>query len=170
MTVLYMGCLLIYLLLVCLPQGNSVETAALLTAIAFHAVLTAVALSRATASFRGFQATVLFFGAEILLLALWLGICVFPDAPALLFPLTLILMTQIYTMPPQATLPFIGGFAALFLLLSALFKPAGVFYQDLLSTAVALAIAVVAYCTQMGDKLDAFAVRRTFSACAPWTA
>lgn len=71
---------------------------------------------KTVSSARAVSGPVLFFGAEIMVLAVWLGIGAFPDTPALLFLLMMIMMTQIYTLPPWNILPLIIGFYLLFLL------------------------------------------------------
>jgi diguanylate cyclase (GGDEF)-like protein len=161
MTVLYLACLLIYLLVICPLQGNVLQTSAVTAAITFHIVLTIIAQTHITSTLRGFRVTVAVFGVEILSLAMFLGVFAFPNTPALLFPLILVLMTQIYTLPPRSTLSLIGAAWLLFLLLSFAFKPIDAFWQDLLSSTVAAAISLVAHYSQLRYKLDFFAMRQS---------
>lgn len=159
MAALYAVFLLLFLFLVCLPQENFLQTDAVLIAIMCHSVLTVVAWSGRISSFRGFRTAVMLFGGEILSLALYLGIFAFPGTPAMLFPLAIVLMTQIYTIPPRPVLSLIGFFTVLFLVLASQVEPMEVFFRDLTAIAAALAIALVTYLSQLHYKLEASALR-----------
>jgi diguanylate cyclase (GGDEF)-like protein len=160
MTWIYLLCLLAYLLLVCMPQGMESQTRAILIATVIHtAVSVASLLFRRMPSQRITTGLILLFGAEILVLAAWLGLRVFPAQAALLFPLTLVLMTQIYTLPPRAILPEIFTAAVIFLVFSFRYKPVNVFQQDALATVVALGIGSISFAELLRFKIDAFIIR-----------
>lgn len=152
-----------YLLIVCPLQNVPRQTVSMLAAFAVQTLFSGIVryLSEKTIpSARAVDGLVLFFGVEIMTLALWLGIAAFPRTPALLFPLLLVMMTQIYTLPPQMILPLTVGFSALFLLGSWQFKPRQIFLQDAITGTVALIIATVSYLTLLRFKTDAFTVRQ----------
>lgn len=152
-----------YLLIVCPFQAVQRQTVAML--IGFAAQMLFVGIIRylsekSVPSARAVNGLILFFGVEIMVLALWLGVAAFPRTPALLFPLMLVMMTQIYTLPPWNVLPLTVGFYVLFLLSSGLYKPRAVFLLDVITSTVALNIALVSYLTLLRFKIDAFIVRQ----------
>jgi diguanylate cyclase (GGDEF)-like protein len=152
-----------YLLIVCPLQNVQRQTVAMLVAFAVQTLFSGIVryLSEKTVpSARIVTGLVMFFGIEIMMLALWLGVVAFPRTPALLFPLLLVMMTQIYTLPPWNVLPLTAGSYVLFLLGSGFFKPHGVFLLDIVTGTVALSIALVSYFTLLGFKTDAFLVRQ----------
>lgn len=158
---LYLLCLVAYLLFVCLPQGIAAQTWAVAVAMIVHgAYMGAAWKPMHSKSVKVTEVLIILFGAEILLLTGWLGIAVFGEAPALLFPLMLILMTQIYNIRPTVEVPFVCGYALVFLMFSAAFKQPEVFIWDVIACAIAMAIGFVSYFTSLRYKADMFALQQ----------
>lgn len=152
-----------YLLLVCPFQNVRRQTVGVLIAFALqtlYAGIVRLLAEKKVPSARAVNGFILFFGVEIMALAMWLGIAAFPDVPALFFPLMLILMTQIYTLPPRNILSLTVGSYFLFLALSLLFKPRMAFVQDIITSSAALITALVSYLTLLRFKIDAFIIRQ----------
>lgn len=163
MSWLYLLAQAAYLLIVCPLQKVQSQTTAMLVAFAVQMLFAGIIRyfsEKSVPSARAVSGLVLFFGVEIMTLALWLGIVAFPDTPALLFPLMLVMMTQIYTLSPWNILPLTVGFYLLFLLSSFLLKARAAFLQDAVTSSAALGVALVSYLTLLRFKVDAFTVRQ----------
>ena len=157
MSRLYMVCLAAYLMLVCLPQGNAKLTWAVAAAAAAHAVFVMAVwekMDNETPS--DVEGIIVFFGIEILMLTGWVGIAVFREMPAFLFPLMIVLMSQIYTMRPKVTLSIVGVSAGAFIIASGITKQPEIFILDAMSCIIAVVISTVSYFAALQYKTDMF--------------
>ncbi|MEA4814855.1 MAG: diguanylate cyclase [Oscillospiraceae bacterium] len=154
---LYLVCLIVHLLFVCLPQGIAAQTWAVAAATAVHAVFMMTVWEKMdNASPRTIERIIVFFGIEILMLTGWVGIVVFREMPAFLFPLMIVLMSQIYTMRPKVTLSIVGVSAGAFIIASGITKQPEIFILDTMSCIIAAAISMVSYFASLQYKTDMF--------------
>ena len=157
MSRLYMVCLAAYLMLVCLPQGNADQTWGVSAAAAVHAVFMVTVWKKMdTAAPRTVEGIIVLFGIEILMLTGWAGIMVFREMPAFLFPLMLVLMSQIYTLRPKVTASLVGAAAGAFIIASGIAKQPEIFILDTMSCIIAVVISTVSYFAALQYKTDMF--------------
>lgn len=152
-----MVCLAAYLMLACLPQGNADQTWGVAAAAAVHAVfMLSVWEKTDNETPRDVEGIIVFFGIEILMLTGWVGIAVFREMPAFLFPLMIVLMSQIYTMRPKVTLSIVGVSAGAFIIASGIAKQPEIFILDAMSCIIAVVISTVSYFAALQYKTDMF--------------
>ncbi len=158
MTFVYLGFLAAYGLAAALPMGNAVQNKTVWAAVAAQLAysLCVTLKKKPPAHIAAEYAWLLIFGMMIVGPAIFLGTFVFREGGAWLFPLELILLTQIYTMPPLEKCIELPLYTAAFLTCSFLFKSPEWFWQDVLSAFMALGIAMVSYFTLTWYKIESF--------------
>lgn len=156
MTLLYAGGILIYFLTAGLYAKNKEQDIVVLTALAAQLVYSACVWSRKRApkSSLVMSLWLWIFGCMIMTLAIALGDFVFTANNAWLFLIMLILLTQIYSIPPYQMFIALPAYVALFLFFSNLNKGAHLFYIDTISSISALVVAFIAYVTILGYRIS----------------
>lgn len=161
MSLLYLGFLAAYLVFALTinptPLHLQVVAAAIVAQLAF--IVWTFAHGSHVPNGSVVAASLAIFGAEILALAAVLGTVVFPHDAALLFPLALVLMTQIYTLPPRRCAVLVVLATVVFLVLSAVLKGGLLFVWDCVSTIVALGIAGSSYIVLTDYKVSAWEMK-----------
>ena len=157
MTMLYASTLVAFFLIVCLPMKNTVQMEAVVIAfIAQYCFTIIVLLQKEPPKAEWLENLYLRgFGGMIMALGLALGVFIFPMDGAWLYPIELILLTQIYTMRPVGKCVELTLYAVIFILCSWLNKPAYYVRTDVLSVIVAYGIALVSYFTLLWYKIEA---------------
>lgn len=158
MSLLYLAFLCFYLFVMCPIMGIALQTAALRIFTLIHAIFTLCVFSahRKAPAVWIVDASITLFALEILSLSAFLEIGVFTKEVSFLFPLSLVLMAQIYTRRPIYRFLEIVLPAFLYLLYCWATKDAGRFILDLISVSIAVSIACVAIITTLGYKLKAY--------------
>ena len=158
MSVMYLLCLCVYLFAVCPVLDIPLQTIAVRTFAAAHAVFTlwVYLYGRKAPAIWAVDLTITLFAAEILGLSGFLGIAVFPAEASFLFPLCLVLMTQVYTQSPVFTLLEVLIPAAAYLICCGLTKSTHVFLLDAVSVSIALAISGAALQSVTSYKMSAY--------------
>lgn len=148
LTLLYLASLVVYYLIVCIPQAVTLQTKTVMVFILVQIVYSGTVWARTKPPrILVVTAYLMFFATLIAAFAIYLGTFVFPNSSALLFPLLLIMLTQFYTIHPGVSFAMLSLFSATFLIMSGVLKPYSVFQLDLLSTTVAYAISLVSVYT-----------------------
>lgn len=158
MSVVYLACLCVYLFAVCPALNIAAQTAAVQIFTAAHAVFTLwvmLAGEKAPAA-RLVDLAISLFAAQILCLSGYLGIAIFPAEASFLFPLCLILMTQIYTRPPLHPLLEVLVPAAVYLFCCSRVKSTHAFLLDVISISIAVAISGAALFSLTSYKMRAY--------------
>lgn len=154
---LYLVCLAVHLLLVCLTQDIAGLTWPVAAATAVHAVFMMTIWKKMDAvSPRILEDIIVFFGIEILMLTGWVGIVVFREMPAFLFPLMIVMMSQIYTLRPRVTISLVGVSAGAFIIASGIAKTPEIFILDTMTCIIAAAISMISYFAALQYKTDMF--------------
>lgn len=157
LTLVYMFCLAIYFLTVCMLQGNALHSYAVIAAFTAQALFSVLLWSaKKTPSPRTVSVLIIVFSSMIMTLAIFVGIFACPGEAALLFPLLLIMQTQFYTLKPLFMLPILCINTIAFITLSLIFKNQEFVVLDLTATAVSLTIAFAAYCTALYYKAESY--------------
>lgn len=162
MTLFYLVCEFVYFLTVCLYEQNPLQTRAVLIAMGAQAVYSLLVWTRKSepATHLAKSTWLAVFALMIMMLAIYLGDFVFRDNNAWLFLIALILVTQIYSMPPREMFTALPLYEAVFLLCSFLNKSPHFFLVDALSSICALGVALISYTTILGYKVDQWDSRR----------
>lgn len=148
LSLIYLMSLVIYYLIVCIPQNILLQSRAVGVAFCTQLVYTsAVWIIRQAPSNGIVNAYLVTFASFIAALTIFLGTVAFPDSSALLFPLMLIMITQFYTLHPGISIIMLTLFASIFLTVSGLIKPLSIFALDALSTVVAYMISLISVYT-----------------------
>ncbi len=159
MAVAYLGCLVAYRFTVCVLQKIQAQTMIFNAAIAVQLVFILVVFwysKRKTIDYTVVQTLITVFTLLIHAGTITLGTVVFRNQSAVLFPLMLILMAQIYAMPLTWTVSVISIYSLIFLVLSALLKPAEIFTLDVAATGVAYFVAFLSLSTIMWYRVKEF--------------
>jgi diguanylate cyclase (GGDEF)-like protein len=149
MALLYLAYLCFYLFAICPAMKLDTQTAALRLSTLVHAVFTLnIFLARKeTPPSWTVDFSISLFAAEILGLSGFLEIVVFSGEAPFLFPMCLVLMTQIYTRPPFYRFLEIVLPSAAYLICCRLTRPTNLFIMDVAAISIALAISFVAAIT-----------------------
>jgi diguanylate cyclase (GGDEF)-like protein len=139
-------------------NGTLLQNHILDIAILVHAIFWAVmaAFPAFWHSGRRLSAVLALFGAELLVTLSLLDTVGNASQPALLFVLVLVLMPQIYLLPPRQIGLAVALSAGGFLALSGFFKSAALFRRDVLSTLAALTLAAVCYFSSNDSRLVSY--------------
>ena len=158
MSLLYLAYLLFYLLLICPVMDMPLRTNAVRIFVVVQAFFTMWIFLHAkeTPPARVVNMVIIVFAVQILGLSGFLGIAVFTNEASFLFPICLILMTQIYTWRPVFPITVVLVSAAVYLVFCWRTKDVYVFAMDLLSISCALGIAGVALFSVVGYKMRAY--------------
>ena len=89
------------------------------------------------------SASCIFFGAPIMTLVYLVCIPPLHYGIGIIFPPVLILMSLIYTLPIPYTVGMLTGFSAIYIILSAVFRPYVLLSTDILGTLIAYGIALI---------------------------
>ena len=156
MTLLYLGALILYFLTVCLYEGISAQTRAVACFILIQLAysLYVRVQTHAPESQRAMSRYLWVFGTNIMGLSILLGDFISRDNTAWLFPIMLILMTQIYSLPPREMFAALPLYTAFFLTFSFLNKSRPLFFTDLIASLAALAVAMLAYVAILCYKIE----------------
>lgn len=161
MSIVYLLTLVMYLVFVCAYQKIPTQTALAAMAVVIHSLFVAARMlvgdKESPALANGF---IIYFAIEILVFSLSLSIVVFPREAALIFPLSLILMTQIYTLRPRVTLSIILAGTLVFLTISYHMKSLDVFTLDVIDTLIADITGLMAIVTSSSYKADAYEAQK----------
>jgi diguanylate cyclase (GGDEF)-like protein len=156
MTLFYLACELVYFLTVCLYEQIALQTQAVLIAMGAQVVYSLLVWTRksAPATHLAKSTWLAVFALMIMALAIYLGDFVFRENSAWLFLVSLILVTQIYSMPPKEMFTALPLYEAAFLLFSFLNKSGQFFFIDAVSSLCALGVALISYVTILGYKVE----------------
>lgn len=157
MTLCYLGCLIFLYLFLGLPSNNEFLKTVVIIAFALQAVysvLVFLCAGRLTTLFAT-DCFIIVFGVLIDVFSLIIDIFAFSDIPAIIVPLMVVLIVQIYTLPPVPIILQCLIFSGSFILMSFIFLPKLYFYYNLFSTLAALIIAGISYVTAMYYKISA---------------
>jgi diguanylate cyclase (GGDEF)-like protein len=141
-------------------RDNTVCAVILCAALAVHLALSGV-LFWWMRGYRRLKARVLYagvllFGIEILAAAALLDLWGTPHNTTMLYPLALVLMSQVYTLPPHREALILFGGAAGYIVLDAVCRAPALFMRDLLAVLGALMLGVVSYITLTYHKVIAY--------------
>jgi len=158
MSVLYLAYVCIYLFVVCPFLHIPEQTATVRAFTAAHAVFTLLVflLRKKTPPVWVVDLAITLFAAQILGLSGFLGVVVFPTEASFLFPLCLVLMTQIYTRRPIHPISEVLIPSAVYLVCCHLTKNTYYFVLDLISVSIAIAIAGAALYSITNYKMQAY--------------
>lgn len=158
MSLLYLVLLCIYLFAVCLVLDIAVQTAAVRAFALAQAAFTLWVFlwGKKTPPVWTVDLTITLFAAQILGLSGFLGVAVFPAEASFLFPLFLVLMTQIYTRRPLYPILEVLIPAAVYLVFCWRYKSGHAFLLDAISVAVAIAISGAALFSATNYKVSAW--------------
>ncbi len=158
MSVLYLVYICFYMIAVCPVMDIALQTYIVRAFALLHGIFTLrVFIQRNNApSSRAVSLSISLFAAEILGLAGILEISVFTDEVSFIFPLCLILMTQIYVRPPLCRILEITIPAAVYLFFCWMTKDTGRFLLDVISVSTAAGISAIALLTIANSRLQAY--------------
>lgn len=158
MTVLYLVSQAVYLVLVALPEGNEQKINAILLAIFAQAVYSIIVILRgkAPSSSVVIDVYLMAFGAMIMALAICFGQFLGAASSSWLFLVTLILLTQIYTLPAIPEVIALVAYTILYISLSYLTKDHASAVTDLVSGSTACTISLVSCFTILHYKVESF--------------
>lgn len=158
MSLLYLGYLAVYLFGVCPVLDIPLQTAALRIGLSAHAVFTLAVWLRGKKAppVWAVDGAITLFAVQILGLSGFLGVAAFPGQASFLFPLCLVLMTQIYTRRPIYSILEVLLPAAVYLVCCRQTKATPVFLLDAISVFIAMGIAGAALYSLTNYKLRAY--------------
>jgi len=158
MSLSYLGYLCIYLFIACPILNIPLQTNAVRIFTLLHAFFTFwVFLSRKkTPPVWVTDLAITLFAVQILGLSGFLGVAVFPHEASFLFPLCLVLMTQIYTRRPVFTILEVLIPAVVYLICCSYTRSTYAFFLDLISVSIAVCIAGAALYTNTSYKMNAY--------------
>lgn len=169
MTLLYMLVIVIYFIVVCTVQNNQMQDIGVIIAFIIQALYSLLIWrqKQVPVTHLKMSAWLWSFGSMIVGLAIYLGDFVFTGTNSWMFIIVLIMMTQIYSSPPNEVLFFLILYVLIFLLFSFTNKTFSIFYIDLVSTLVSLVIALLSYITSLNAKIkEAINKRELLRMCA----
>ena len=161
MTGIYLIALAVYFFAVCLPGGNDTQTTAVLAAIAaqgIYSLLVWKKKERPESSFAE-NGIILFFGGMIIAEAVGLGAFIFKENSAWFFPIALILLTQIYIMPPREKVTELTVYTVLFIFCVFLTKSSLLAGVDTIAAVAAYCIGTISYFASLNTKIESFETR-----------
>ena len=158
MSLIYLAVLCLYLLIVCPIMDNALQDATVKVFTVIQCIFTLFVFlhRKKTPSSCVVNLSITLFAVQILGLAGFLDIAVFPNEVAFIFPLCLILMTQIYTLTPILPILYVLIPAASYLLYIWLYKSTYTFFLDTLGMFVAVAISATVLFAAVSYKMTAY--------------
>jgi len=158
MSLVYLVYLCVYLFAVCPALDIPVQTSAVQVFTVLHLCYTIVVLlhRKKTPSVRVVNLAISLFAAQILGLSGFLGVVVFPTEASYLFPLCLVLMTQIYTR--RLIFPALEVLipSAVYLICCRMTRNNYAFTLDVISISIAIGISGAALFSVTSYKLRAY--------------
>jgi diguanylate cyclase (GGDEF)-like protein len=163
MSVLYLIYLCFYLFVMCPVMGIRRQTSAVQIFALIHAAFTLWVFlpRRKTPSVRTVDLAISLFAVQILGLAGYLEIAVFSGDASFMFPLCLVLMTQIYTRRLSYRIVEIFLPSAVYLFFCQRTESAAHFLMDIASVSIAVGISCVAIYTITTYKMRAYHTQMT---------
>lgn len=158
MSLVYLAYLCVYLFVFCPILDIALQTSAVRLFTLLHAVFTLWVFLRGRKAppVRAVNLAITLFAAQILGLSGFLGIAVFPTEASFMFPLCLVLMTQIYTRRLIYPVLEVLVPSAVYLFCCWLNKDTYVFILDAVSISIAVGIAGAALFSSANYKLRAY--------------
>lgn len=158
MTLLYLASQIIYLILVALPEGYETKINILLAAILAQAVYSIIVVlqGKAPSSSVIIDVYLMTFGAMIMALAICFGQFLGSASSSWLFLVTLILLTQIYTLPVLPEVIALVAYTVIYITLSWTTKDHAGAVADLVSGSTACVISLVSCFTLLHYKVESF--------------
>ena len=158
MSLVYLVFLGIYLLAVCPALNLPLQTSAVRVFAAVHAAFTLWVLlpRKKQPPVRAVELAIILFAAQILGLSGFLDVAVFSAGAPFLFPLCLVLMTQVYTQNPVCTILEVLLPSAAYLVCCRLTRDTHAFLLDAVGISVAAAISGAALYSITNYKMRAY--------------
>jgi diguanylate cyclase (GGDEF)-like protein len=161
MTLLYLAYLIVYLFAVCPVLIIPLQTSVVTVFTVLHLLFTLIIwLSRKTPPIWAVDLLITLFAAQILALSGFLGIAVAPKGASFVFPLCLVLMTQIYTRRPIRPILETVISSGIYLTFCFLTENSYEFTLDIITIVVALGIAGAALFSNVSFKMRSYYAQR----------
>ena len=158
MSLVYLAYLCVYLFVICPILGIALQTSVMRVFTGLHAAFTfwVFLCRKRTPAIWAVNLAITLFAAQILGLSGFLAVAIFPTEASFLFPLCLVLMTQIYTRRPIHPLLEVLLPSAVYLVCCWRSKSTYSFLLDVVSVSIAVGIAGVSLFSSTSDKLRAY--------------
>lgn len=158
MSLIYLAVLCLYLLIVCPIMGNALQDTTVKVFAVIQCIFTLFVFlhKKRTPPACVVNLSITLFAVQILGLTGLLDIAVFPYEVSFIFPLCLILMTQIYTLTPILPILYVLIPSAAYLLYIWLNKSTYTFLLDAISMFVAVAISATVLFAAVSYKMTAY--------------
>lgn len=151
MTLVYMAVILLFLLAISIPQGNAAQNILACAAFAAQALFSTAIWIKKSPPKTMLRTNLLIsvFGYMIAAFAYGHDVFVFTQNNAWIAPIVIILLTQIYTMPPVYKFVELSLLTALFIVGFFIMKPFELAAADSIALLTAFCVAMVSYFTIM---------------------